>query len=40
VHDEKQFSYGGAYSTFTEYIGQQMTDIIYRLFEEHFKKEK
>jgi len=38
VNNEKEFSYKGAYNTFSEYIGQQMTDIIYRLFEEHFKK--
>lgn len=38
VNNEKEFSYGGAYNTFSEYIGQQMTDIIYHLFEEHFKK--
>jgi uncharacterized protein (UPF0264 family) len=39
VNNEKEFSYNGAYNTFSEYIGQQMTDIIYSLFKEHFKKE-
>lgn len=38
VNNEKEFSYGGAYTTFKEYIGQQMTDIIYNLFEQYFKK--
>lgn len=37
VNNEKEFSYGGSYNTFTEYIGQQMTDILYNLLEQNFK---